>query len=297
MPDLRGLYPPIPTPFDAGRFSEARLRENLQRWAATPLQGYVVLGSNGEAPLLEEDERRAVIAAARKALPAGGRLLIAGTGRESTEAAIRATREAFEAGADAALVGVPHYYKPDYTDEVLERHYRAVADASPGPVLLYSVPQFTGVPLPPAMVKRLASHPRIAGIKDSGGDLANLEALLEAGRGEEFTVLLGSARILAKGILAGAAGGVLAVANVAPHLCHEIVEAAQRGDAERASADNERMLPIAQAVTRGHGIGGLKAALDLLGYHGGDPRPPLPAASPEARREIGSLLRDLGILG
>jgi len=294
---LRGLYPPIPTPYDGGRFSETRLRENLERWADTPLQGYVVLGSNGEAPLLEEDERRAVIAAARKALPAGGRLLIAGTGRESTEAAIAATREAFDLGADAVLVGVPHYYKPDYTDEVLERHYRAVADASPGPVLLYSVPQFTGVALSPAMVGRLASHPRIAGVKDSGGDLGNLRALVEAGKGREFTVLLGSARILAKGTLAGAAGAVLAVANVAPHLCHEIFEAASRGEEKEAEAGNERLGPIAQAVTRGHGIGGLKAALDLLGYHGGEPRAPLPPASSEARREIESHLRALGLLG
>ena len=297
MLELRGLHPPIPTPFEGGRFSESHLLENLDRWSRAPLQGYVVLGSNGEAPLLEDEERRDVIAAARRAIPRGERLLIAGTGRESTAAAIRATREAFDVGADAALVGAPHYYKPDYVDAVLERHFRAVADASPGPILLYSVPQFTGVPLSPGLVRSLSSHPRIAGIKDSGGDLENLKLLIDAARGADFKVLLGSARILAGGILAGAEGAVLAVANVAASLCHEIAEAAFRGEAKQAEAGNERLLPLAQAVTRTHGIGGLKAALDLLGFRGGEPRPPLLPATPGAREEIAAHLRKLGLLG
>src|SRR5262249_40028580 len=156
--------------------------------------------------------------------------LLVGTGRESTLAAARATREAFDLGADAVLLGAPTYYKPEYSEEVLERHFRAVADAAPGPVILYSVPQFTGVPLPPAMVARLAAPPRIVGIKDSGGDLDNVRSLVGVRRdgGAPFSVLIGSARVWADGLLAGAAGGVLAVANVAPRLCAEIGASARR---------------------------------------------------------------------
>jgi 4-hydroxy-2-oxoglutarate aldolase len=298
MTPLSGQFPPIPTPFEGGRVSGAKLAENIARWNEKPLAGYVVLGSNGEAPLLEDDERREVLRAARRAIPQGKRLLIAGTGRESTVAAVRATKEAFDLGADAVIVGVPHYYKPQYTAAVLEAHLRAVADAAAGPILLYSVPQFTGVPVPPAVAEALASHPRVAGIKDSGGDLGALRTLLDVGRraGKPFAVLVGSARVWASGLLAGAAGGVLAVAAVAPDLCAEIAALARRGDDAAALAAGERLGPLAAAVTRVHGIGGLKAALDLLHYHGGDPRPPLAPATPAARLEIAAHLRSLGLL-
>src|SRR5260221_2567695 len=158
------------------------MAENIARWNDEPLDGYVVLGSNGEAPLLEEGEKREAIGAARRAAEKGKKLLLVGTGRESTLAAIRATREAFDLGADAVLLGAPTYYKPEYSEPVLEGHFRAVADASPGPILLYAVPQFTGIPLPPSLVLKLARHPRIVGIKDSAGDIENLKALLAAAR-------------------------------------------------------------------------------------------------------------------
>src|SRR5262249_7919280 len=141
----QGLFPPIPTIFEGWRVSAARMIENIRRWNGQPLDGYVVLGSNGEAPLLEEGEKRETDGAGRRAADAGKRLLIVGTGRESTSAAIRATVEAFDMGADAVLLGAPMYYKPEYRDAVLERHFSVVADASPGPVILYSVPQFTGI--------------------------------------------------------------------------------------------------------------------------------------------------------
>jgi 4-hydroxy-2-oxoglutarate aldolase len=299
MADLQGLLPPIPTPFEGEeRVSPGKLEANISRWNEEPLDGYVILGSNGEAPLLDDEERGQVIRAARRAIPQGKRLMIVGTGHESTRKAIRATKEAFDLGADAVLVGAPSYYKPELTDEVLGRHYRRVADASTGPVLLYSVPQFTGVPLSPELVAGLASHPRVAGIKDSGGDPDNLRRLIETGKasGSPFRVLVGSARILAEAILAGASGGVLAVANVAPALCAEILGAARRGDAAAARAANERLAPLASAVTQVHGIGGLKSALDLLGYSGGAPRAPLPPASDRTREEIATLLREAGLL-
>ena len=296
--DLHGQFPPIPTIFEGGRVSSRFIAENIARFNDEPLDGYVVLGSNGEAPMLEDDERREVIRAARKAVAPGQRLLIVGTGRESTAAAVRTTKEAFDLGADAVLLGVPHYYKPEMKDAVLEQHIRVVADASPGPVILYSVPQFSGVPLSFSLVGALSSHERIVGIKDSGGDIENVRSLVSAGRsaGRPFSVLIGSARILAEGILEGAVGAVLAVANVAPRLCDQIEDLARSGDSAGARAANEKLAPLAAAVTRLHGIGGLKAALDLLHYHGGDPRPPLPPATPQARLEIASQMRALGLL-
>lgn len=294
----QGQYPPIPTPFVNGRVSTAALERNLARWGEEPLEGYLVLGSNGEAPLLEDEERRSVIRAARRAIPEGRRLMIVGTGRETTGAAIRTTIEAFDMGADVVLVGVPTYYKPEMKDPVLEKHLRAVADASPGPVLLYSVPQLTAVPLSPGLVASLAAHPRVVGIKDSAGDLANIRALVEVGRRspEPFHILVGNARILAGAILAGVTGAILAVANVAPRLCSEIAAAAGRGDGAAARDGNERLTPLCVAVTQQYGVGGLKAALDLLGYDGGEPRPPLQPPSEAARAEIASHLEALGLL-
>jgi dihydrodipicolinate synthase/N-acetylneuraminate lyase len=154
------------------------------------------------------------------------------------------------------------------------------------------------LPLSPALVASLATHERVLGIKDSGGDIENVRALLDVARGSggSFKVLIGNARIWAEGILAGAFGGVLAVQNVAPRQCREIEAAARAGDVDRARALNESLLPLAVAVTRTHGIGGLKAALDLLHFRGGDPRPPLRPASPAARLEIAGHLRSLGLL-
>lgn len=294
---LKGLFPPIPTPFVGGEFSERHLAGNIARWNDLPVDGYVVLGSNGEAPLLDEHERAAVVRAAYEAIPSE-RKMIVGAGRESTRATIRSVKEAFSLGADAALVGVPAYFKSAMTAEVLREHYLRVADASPGPVLLYSVPFFTGIPIGPALFAELIGHERIAGIKDSSGDPESLRGTLEAARarGRDLSVLIGSARVLAAGLEMGASGSVLAVACVAPRACAEIAHLVESGQTAPAGRKNETLLPLIEAVTRKHGIGGLKAGLDLLHYYGGDPRPPLPPAGPAARAEIAELLRQLGLL-
>jgi 4-hydroxy-2-oxoglutarate aldolase len=291
---LQGLFPPIPTPFVQGDVSPERLSDNLELWNRLPIDGYVVLGSNGEAPLLDDGERAAVIRCAR-AGAAPGRLLIAGAGRESTRATIRSVNEAFDLGADAVLVGVPGYYRPAMTDDVLAAHYLAVADASPGPVLLYSVPFFTGLPISAGLFGRLLRHERVAGIKDSSGDPASIEALVAAAReaGREASVLVGSAKALAEGLRRGASGAVLAVGNIAARHCARIAGKVRSGDHAEALALNQAIVPLTELVTVRHGIGGLKAALDMLGFYGGPPRPPLPAASEAARAEIASRLREL----
>src|SRR5258705_6009411 len=190
--NFAGVFAPIPTPFDdQDRVDTARLKVALQKWLATPLDGFVVLGSNGEAALIDDFESDQAIVAARDAVPASRRFIV-GTGRESTQAAIRASKRAAEHGADAVLVRTPGFFKTQMTNDAFVRHYTAVADASPVPVLLYNFTAVTGVNLLPAAVARLATHPNIIGMKESGGDIAQIADLVSS-TPETFSVLAGSA--------------------------------------------------------------------------------------------------------
>ena len=189
--NLTGVFAPIPTPFDEqDRVDSGKLKAAFARWVKGPLTGFVVLGSNGEAALLDEDESDRVIACAREAIPAG-RTMLVGTGRESTQAAIRATKRAAALGGDAVLVRTPGFFKSQMTNDVFVRHYTAVADASPVPVLLYNFTAVTGVNLLPAAVSRIATHPNVVGMKESGGDVAQIAELVSV-TPPDFRVLAGS---------------------------------------------------------------------------------------------------------
>src|SRR5438067_10999360 len=221
---LSGVFAPIPTPFDEDdRVDTRRLRAALERWVAGPLAGFVVLGSNGEAVFLDDFEADRVVVAAREAIPRG-RPFIVGTGRESTQAAVRATKRAAEHGADFVLVRTPGFYKNQMTTDAFVRHYTAVADASPVPILLYNFTALTGVNLLPAAVARLAAHPNIVGMKESGGDIAQIADLV-AGTPREFAVLAGSTSTFYAALCVGSAGGILALAGVLPEACVRLFEA------------------------------------------------------------------------
>jgi len=277
--NLSGIFAPIPTPFDdRDEVDVGRLRAALARWITRPLTGFVVLGSNGEAGLMDDVESDRVIAAAREAIPAG-RLLMIGTGRESTRAAIRAARRAAELGADAVLVRTPAFFKTQMTSEAFIRHYTAVADASPVPVLLYNFTTLTGVDLLPAAVSRLAEHPNIVGMKESGGDAARINDLV-GGTPERFQVLAGTATAFYSALCVGAAGGILALACVLPEPCMRVYELTRSGHHAEALAIQRQILPLARLIG-GLSVPGLKAALNLSGYDVGLPRPPL-APAPEA---------------
>src|SRR5258706_693327 len=212
---LAGVYAPIPTPFDdRDRVDTTRLKKALTKWAARPLAGFVVLGSNGEAVLMDDVESDHAIAAARDAVPREKRFIV-GTGRESTQATINATKRAAEHGADAVLVRTPGFFKAQMTNDAFVRHYTAVADASPVPVLLYNFTALTGVNLLPAAVSRLAAHPNIAGMKESGGDVAQIADLV-SGTPDDFIVLAGTALNFYPALCVGATGGILALACVLP---------------------------------------------------------------------------------
>jgi 4-hydroxy-2-oxoglutarate aldolase len=290
-----GVFPPIPTPFDAeGALDSQALTRNLQRWNDSGLAGYVVLGSNGEAVTLTPEERVRVLSAARVAIPVD-RVLIAGTGCESTRRTIALTQQAAGAGADAALVVTPNYYDPMMTPACLLHHYEAVADAAPIPVLLYHVPKFTHVTFPVETVARAAQHPNIVGIKDSSGDIARLADLVRE-TPPDFAVLAGSASFFFAGLTLGAVGGVLALANVAPRRCVEIFTLFREGQWDAAADLQRRMLPVNRAVTARFGIPGLKAALDLLGYVGGEVRAPLLPLPEDDRAALRQVLVEAGLL-
>lgn len=280
---LRGVLPPLVTPFrEDGGVDLGAFERNLEAYAEAPLAGYLVLGSNGEACALDEIEKLQLVRAAR--VGARGRPVLAGTGLESTRGTIELTRRAADAGADAALVVTPHYFKSQLGADALVRHYEAVADAAPIPLLLYSVPAYTGLPLPAAVAIRLAAHPNVIGIKESSGDMGFLSRVL--GAAPEWLFLGGSAGAFYPALCAGAAGGILAVACAAPRLTAAVFEAAAGGDHERARRLQRALVPLAAAVTTGHGVPGLKAAMGLAGLEGGWPRAPLAPVSPAVREEI-----------
>ena len=276
--NLHGVFAPIPTPFDRDeRLDLDRLRAACARWAASPLGGIVVLGSTGEAVLLDEDESDRVVAAAREAWPFG-RPFIVGAGRESTSATLTAVRRAADLGADAVLVRTPGFYKSQMTTDAFVRHYTAVADASRVPVLLYNFTAVTGVNLLPAAVSRLAAHPNIAGVKESGGDIAQIADLV-SGTPENFSVLAGSSMTFYAALGVGAAGGVLALACVLPDACVRLFELTRAGRHADASALQHRLVTVAKLVGSMHGVPGLKAALQLVGCDVGIPRSPLASVS------------------
>jgi 4-hydroxy-2-oxoglutarate aldolase len=286
--NLRSVFPPMPTPFADGDLNVPAIGTNIARWMTAGLGGVVVLGTNGEAALLDDEESDRVVEAARPHVPRD-RVLIAGVGRESTRATIAAAASAARAGADAVLVRTPSFYRAHIPPAALAAHYTAIADASPVPVLLYNYPAFTGVTLSADLIGRLAQHSNIVGIKETstdGAQFIDMAAVVP----ERFTILAGSAPGAYTGMCAGARGAILAIACVLPGLCLQLLALACAGRHVEALAMQQRLTPIARAVTTGFGIAGLKGAMDLAGYTGGDPRPPLTPLAPDALENIRSLL-------
>lgn len=281
-----------PTPFMAsGAIDFAALRHNVARWLEAGVDGVLVLGTTGEAVHLEDLEAEEIIAAAREVVPRD-RLLLAGTGRATTAATIRFTARAAERKADLALVLTPHYYRAEMTSEALERHYRAVADAAPLPILLYSMPAATGVTISAGLAATLSAHPRIFGLKDSSGDVAGLFERVQR-TSDTFRVLNGSARAVYPALAAGAAGSILAIASVAPEPAVAAHRAYVAGDHEAARRATVVMARLTARLAP-LGLGGLKAAMTVRGYRGGICRQPL-TFDFKAMRDVEAALADAGL--
>jgi 4-hydroxy-2-oxoglutarate aldolase len=287
--NLRGIFPPLITPFlTDGSLALARLRENIARFNAMRLAGYVLNGSTGESVLLKWEEVYKVWETAKE-VAAHGRKLIAGTGAESTAETIEHTNRAAALGFDAALVRTPSFYKPSISVDLLATHYLRVADAARIPVLVYSVPLFTHVTVEASLVERVATHPNIVGIKDSSGDVDGIAKIMAAAP-KSFSTLVGSATALCDSFLSGAAGAVLAISNVFPEICNEIYEAVQAGDFAFAQALQQKLILPAKVLGPLFGIPGIKYAMDRRGFYGGPPRPPFLPVNEAAQREIDTML-------
>lgn len=290
-----GIYTPIVTPFNADGEVDARgIVANVDRYLASPLTGLVVLGSNGEAAQLEEDESDRVIAIVRDRVPSQRPLLV-GTGRESTRATIAACKRAAAIGADAVMARTPSFYKPQMTSENFVRHYTEVADACPVPLLLYNVTMYTGVNLLPDAVEKLSEHPNIVGLKDSGNDMLQIGDYLARSKAG-FTVLAGAAPTLFTAAALGVHGAVLALAGIVPELCVELFDLVKTGRVDDARALQRRLMPVARSIGPVYGVPGLKAALDLMGLNGGIPRPPLRPVAPAVVGILRTQLATLGVL-
>jgi len=292
--DLRGILLPDTTPFDtAGAIAYSDLRANLEAWNKTGIRGHVLLGSTGERVHLDDREYLQTIETARAVVPADLAFIV-GAGQQSTAGTIDEIKRAAQAGADAVLVITPYFYRTAITQDTLVNYYTSVADASPVPVLLYSMPVLTGIKIEPETIAQLSQHANIIGAKDSSNDVAGFSKTVNLCP-PHFAVMTGNGTVLFEALRAGATGGILAVGCVAPEVCVEILRAFNAGEEERAAMLQSQLTPLATAVTTKYGIGGLKAALDLAGYRGGAVRAPLRRPDESGRAEIAAVLECGGL--
>lgn len=291
---LHGIYAPIATPFSDGEIAYDKLEKNLEFWLGSDLEGIVVMGSNGEFVLLspaEKEELMRFVCARVK----GRKPVIAGTGAESTAETIRLGAQAAKAGADAVLIVTPNYYKGDMTDAVLARFYTDVADASPLPVILYNMPRNAGLNISAKLAVELARHPNIIGIKDSGGNIVQIADMIRNAP-ESFSVFAGSASFLYASLALGATGGTLALANIFPNECARLQTLFEAGKRKEARDLQMVLIDSNNAVTARWGIAGLKAAMEMIGLYGGNPRPPLMPLAEGSREELRKILTETGFM-
>jgi len=288
--NLRGVFVPAVTPFNRrGEVDLALFRENVQRYTGIGLGGVVVAGSTGEAPFLTERERLQLVETARK-IVRPPELLIASTGLESTLLTLRLSREAVASGADILLVITPNYYKARMDSAALQAYYRTVADGVRRPIVMYNIPQFTGIRMTPEVIGVLSHHPNIVGLKESSGDIGYLRKILRAVR-PGFRVMTGSPMIFLDALRAGAAGGVLGQSGLVPHICVGIYDAVMNRQLKVARDLQRRLTILTQNTAVPFGVSGVKLAVELCGYHGGSPRAPLLPLSPSQRRQVAEAIR------
>ena len=286
--------PPITTPFERGEISFDKLALNFARWNTADLAGYVVMGSNGESAFLTREEKLKLVEFSRKNI-ATDKLLIAGTGSDSIKETISLSNDAADRGADVVLVLTPSFYKEQMKSPAFVRYFTEVADSVRVPVIIYNVPKFTGVNIEVDAVTKLSKHGNIAGLKNSSENIAQTADII-AGAGQDFAVFAGTASVLYPALAAGAAGGVLALANIAPIECIKIQELFDASKHDEASKLQARLIPVNSAVTSKYGVPGLKAAMDMLGYFGGEPRSPLAVLSEREREDLRVVLMKSEIL-
>lgn len=291
MIKLNGVFPPLPTAFDEDQNLDTHnMNQNISRLNQFDLAGYLLLGSNGELVMLTEEEKIKVYNDCRKAIPAS-KLMIAGTGGLSTLETIRLTKAAGNAGADAALVLNPFYYKGLMTAEALKKHYFDVADASEIPIIIYNMPANSGMDMSAELIAKFSTHPNIIGLKDSGGNLTKMGDIKRLVN-PDFQIIAGSAGFLLPALTIGAIGGILALANIAPQKCIDIYENFNQNNLDEAREIQLKMIPINSTITSGMGVPALKYAMDFLGLYGGISRKPIQPLNENQKQIVKQLLID-----
>ena len=291
---LKGIYPPITTPFINDEIAFDKLSENISRWNKTKLSGYVVMGSNGESAFLTREEKLKLIENVKKSADKD-KTIIAGTGSDSIRETISLTNDAAKTGADYALVLTPSFYKDKMNSDSFIKYFTEVADKIDIPLIIYNVPKFTGVNIEAAAVEKLSEHKNIIGLKNSSENIAHLSEIVN-NTTNDFITLVGTASVLFSGLCAGAAGGILALANIAPEECIEIYDLYNVGKLNEARQLQGKLIPVNKAVTGKYGVSGLKAAMDMLGYFGGDPRSPLNKLNKNELEDLKTILVKAGLL-
>ena len=282
---LNGIFPPLPTPFyENEKLACGKMQDNIRKLSKYDLAGFLVLGSNGELVNLSENERQKVYSLARDVVPKD-KILLIGTGGQTTRETISNNTVAAISGADAVLVLNPFYYKGLMSKKALVEHYWSVADVSKVPVIVYNMPASTGLDMDAETIVKISAHQNIIGVKDSGGNIVKMGDIRRMAD-PEFQILAGSGGFLLPALSVGAVGGILALANIAPNQCISIYNDFLNGDIEKARKTQLDMIPVNTAITSRWGIPALKRAMDYLGYYGGSARKPIQALSPETDKEL-----------
>lgn len=292
--NLEGIFPPLPTPFIDDEIAYDKLKFNIEKLNGTGLSGFVVMGSNGESAYLSFEEKIKLVKNVKE-YAGDDKTIIAGTGLESISETIKLSNEAFNAGAHYSLILTPSYYKTKMNHDALVEYFFKVADEIKNPLLIYNVPKFTGVDIEPRTVAELSKHENIAGLKNSSENIAQLAEIIYL-TPEDFVTLVGTASIIFSGISIGAKGAIAALANIAPEECTAILNLYAEGKTLESLELQLRMLRPNKAVTSKYGVSGLKKALDLLGYFGGNPRKPLQELKDPETEDLKKILIDSGIL-
>ncbi len=296
MLKLNGVFPPLPTSFDNDEnLSLDNMSYNIEKLSKYELAGFLVLGSNGELVNLSDVERQVVFEATREAIPSD-KIMIAGTGGQSTRETINLTKVAANAGADVALVLNPFYFKGAMTREVLVNHYFEVAESSTIPILIYNMPGNSGMDMDADTILAISAHPNIIGMKDSGGNMVKMGNIRHRVK-PEFQILAGSAGFLLPALSIGAVGGILALANIAPGKCIELYKSFSEGKLAQAREMQLKIIGLNFAITGKWGVPALKVAMDYLGYYGGPARKPMLPLKEGIKSELIKILNDCGLKG
>ncbi|MBN1974095.1 MAG: dihydrodipicolinate synthase family protein [Sedimentisphaerales bacterium] len=281
---LSGIFAPVVTPFKNDKVELSYLRENLQKLGKTNLTGYLALGSNGEYKSLADREQIKILEVF--AQTKGDKVVMVGTGCESTFQTIEKSKIVARMGFDFVSVLTPHYFAKKMDGAVLKDFYLQIADSVDIPVLLYNAPGFAGgVVIPPQTVSELSKHPNIAGMKDSA-PTGPAKFLTMLDPNEDFSVLAGSADFFYTSLHLGATGGTLSIANAMPEICCELYQYFRKSDFEHAKEVHFRISRLNQAISGSWGVAGVKAAMDIRGFKGGSPRHPLKEITTEGIEKI-----------